>query len=165
MKIKVNEATELQLDWMVATAENLQTSFGDWHQPDEGCQLRVGKTFPSTGARLFWIGGDLYSPTEIWNQAGPIIERESISVIRLEDDYGIDKRGFCNNKRIPVFGAVIGDWFATTEDRDSYGDSHGEIYYVPVGQVVSGPTPLIAAMRCYVVSKLGDEVEVPDSLS
>ena len=28
----------------------------------------------------------------------------------------------------------------------------------------SGPTPLIAAMRCYVASTLGDEVEVPDSL-
>ena len=27
-----------------------------------------------------------------------------------------------------------------------------------------GPTPLIAAMRCYVQSKLGDEVEVPDEL-
>jgi hypothetical protein len=27
-----------------------------------------------------------------------------------------------------------------------------------------GPTPLIAAMRCYVASKLGDEVEVPDEL-
>ena len=30
--------------------------------------------------------------------------------------------------------------------------------------VQSGPTPLIAAMRCYVASKLGDEVEVPDEL-
>jgi hypothetical protein len=28
-----------------------------------------------------------------------------------------------------------------------------------------GPTPLIAAMRCYVASVLGDEVEVPDSLT
>ena len=28
-----------------------------------------------------------------------------------------------------------------------------------------GPTPLIAAMRCFVASKLGDEVEVPDELS
>jgi hypothetical protein len=26
------------------------------------------------------------------------------------------------------------------------------------------PTPLIAAMRCYVASKLGDEVEVPDEM-
>ena len=25
-----------------------------------------------------------------------------------------------------------------------------------------GPTPLIAAMRCYVASKLGDEVDVPE---
>jgi len=29
----------------------------------------------------------------------------------------------------------------------------------------SGPTPLIAAMRCYVASKLGDEVEIPRELT
>ena len=29
---------------------------------------------------------------------------------------------------------------------------------------VDGPTPLIAAMRCYVASKLGDEVEIPAEL-
>lgn len=28
-----------------------------------------------------------------------------------------------------------------------------------------GPTPLIAAMRCYVASKLGDEVDVPDEMT
>jgi hypothetical protein len=27
-----------------------------------------------------------------------------------------------------------------------------------------GPTPLVAAMRCYVASKLGDSVEVPEEL-
>jgi hypothetical protein len=31
-------------------------------------------------------------------------------------------------------------------------------------QEVYGPTPLIAAMRCYVASKLGDEVEIPQEL-
>jgi len=30
--------------------------------------------------------------------------------------------------------------------------------------VFGGPTPLIAAMRCYVASKLGDEVEIPEEL-
>ena len=30
--------------------------------------------------------------------------------------------------------------------------------------VHSGPTPLIAAMRCYVASKLGDDVEIPEEL-
>jgi hypothetical protein len=28
----------------------------------------------------------------------------------------------------------------------------------------TGATPLIAAMRCYVASKLGDEIEVPEEL-
>ena len=28
-----------------------------------------------------------------------------------------------------------------------------------------GPTPLIAAMRCYVASKLGEEVEIPEEVS
>jgi hypothetical protein len=33
------------------------------------------------------------------------------------------------------------------------------------GQAVcTGPTPLIAAMRCYCASKLGHEVDVPDEL-
>ena len=36
-------------------------------------------------------------------------------------------------------------------------DSKGDILMV-------GPTPLIAAMRCYVTSKLGDEVEIPLTL-
>ena len=27
-----------------------------------------------------------------------------------------------------------------------------------------GPTPLIAAMRCYVASKLGDDIELPEGL-
>jgi hypothetical protein len=32
------------------------------------------------------------------------------------------------------------------------------------GTGVEGSTPLIAAMRCYVASKLGDEVDVPEEL-
>ena len=31
--------------------------------------------------------------------------------------------------------------------------------------VQDGPTPLIAAMRCYVASKLGDEIEIPKELT
>jgi hypothetical protein len=27
-----------------------------------------------------------------------------------------------------------------------------------------GPTPLIAAMRCYVASKMGDEIELPEEV-
>jgi hypothetical protein len=30
---------------------------------------------------------------------------------------------------------------------------------------LEGPTPLVAAMRCFVASKLGKEVEVPDAIA
>jgi hypothetical protein len=36
---------------------------------------------------------------------------------------------------------------------------------IDVAHIGFGPTPLIAAMRCYVASKLGDEVEVPNELA
>ena len=29
---------------------------------------------------------------------------------------------------------------------------------------IDGPTPLIAAMRCYVASKLGDNIDIPEEL-
>jgi hypothetical protein len=46
-----------------------------------------------------------------------------------------------------------GQWQAhTANDQDEY------------VQIEYGPTPLIAAMRCYVASKLGDEVDVPEEL-
>ena len=32
-------------------------------------------------------------------------------------------------------------------------------------KISEGPTPLIAAMRCYVASKLGDEIEIPKDLT
>ena len=38
------------------------------------------------------------------------------------------------------------------------GDGHWQ------GDLFGGSTPLIAAMRCYVASKLGDEVEIPEEL-
>jgi hypothetical protein len=37
-------------------------------------------------------------------------------------------------------------------------------YYDNHGKWHSNSTPLIAAMRCYVANKLGDEVEIPDEL-
>lgn len=37
-------------------------------------------------------------------------------------------------------------------------------YATGTKHIQQGPTPLIAAMRCYVASKLGDEVEIPEEL-
>jgi hypothetical protein len=41
-------------------------------------------------------------------------------------------------------------WLAFSDDTENAG--------------VQGPTPLIAAMRCYVASKLGYDVDVPEEL-
>jgi hypothetical protein len=70
-----------------------------------------------------------------WTHAGPIIEREGIEV----------KKG--NPLYFPK----------GNENSD---------YYEPlwVAGKQHGGTPLIAAMRCYVASKLGDVVDIPDEL-
>ena len=42
-------------------------------------------------------------------------------------------------------------------NHNEWGCLNGDIF-------CEGPTPLIAAMRCFVASKLGDEIEVPEEL-
>ena len=79
-----------------------------------------------------------------WAQGGPIIEREKIGVwwaTHYVDDDGVE---YGNH------------WYAEPACTD---DNADKPYRVAVG-----PTPLIAAMRCYVSSKLGDEVELPKEL-
>lgn len=78
---------------------------------------------------------DAYNYSTDWAKGGPIIEREGISLKFFEYD------------RPSYWGAVKP--VPGTSCRTSG---------------CSGPTPLIAAMRCYVASKLGDEVEVPEEL-
>ena len=68
-----------------------------------------------------------------WNQGGPIIERERISV------------------EVTCMGSGF-EWSARCDPMENA--SYGEY----------GPTPLIAAMRCYCCAKLGDEIEIPQEL-
>ena len=93
MKIKVNEATKLQIDWAVAKCEGENLDY--WME-----------RFTGTADRRALLTA--YSSS--WQRGGPIIE-----------------------------------------------------HYAPL--FYEGPTPLIAAMRCYVASKLGDEVDVPEELA
>ena len=90
---------------------------------------------PTHGALIY----ALYSTK--WEQGGPIIEREGIAIDCLR-----------------TCGQIDG-WIAATEQLME--DTEDE-YSVPIE--FRGPTPLIAAMRCYVASKLGDEVNIPKEL-
>jgi hypothetical protein len=53
---------------------------------------------------------------------------------------------------ITILSTESGEWCAAI----------GELYYED--DEPRSPTPLIAAMRCYVASKMGDDVEVPEEL-
>jgi hypothetical protein len=81
-----------------------------------------------------WILGGHFTPSTNWAQGGPIIEREEITIGCIE-------------------GPEELKWEAIKLTRN------GRSVFC-----FKGPTPLIAAMRCWVASKLGDEVEVPDDV-
>ena len=82
-----------------------------------------------------WSYSDFRRYSTNWAQGGSIIERECIGL-----------RG----------PSIKGDLWAAFIDLSgtSQGPQHRH----------TGPTPLIAAMRCYVASKFGNTVEIPDEL-
>ena len=147
MKIKVSEATPTQLDWLVAKCEG-----------EKRLVLRGGNLHYPPGQ---FSDEEAYNPSNSPEQAYPIIEREGISVIRCEDDYVLDRQGYCTNKRTPVWCATTGHYGTNSS---SWGCHYDPQYEVPEAASICGPTPLIAAMRCYCCAKLGSEVEVPESL-
>nr|QMP83097.1 MAG: hypothetical protein [Caudoviricetes sp.] len=64
------------------------------------------------------------------------------------------------------------DWYTggpiiESNKIDTFWDSGNECWDASMDKgmfVESGPTPLIVAMRCFVASKFGDEIDVPEEL-
>lgn len=104
------------------------------------------RTADLTGAALDWAvakceGFDyfeafLYAPSQLWEQGGLIIEREWIDVVKPVNS---------------VCWVAAMHYQNDDDERTQTSEEQGE-------------TPLIAAMRCYVASKLGDEIELPEEL-
>lgn len=78
-----------------------------------------------------------FRPSSDWSQGGPIIDQEIYELVRCQ-----------SGSRGVVF------WEAARGFEDDADHAR-----------TIGPTPLVAAMRCYVASCLGDEVEIPDELA
>lgn len=120
-KISISEATNTQLDWLVAKCEGEDVVVGyDGRLRFPPAQFSDEEVFTPTT-----------NPAQMW----PIIEREDIAI------------GHGNSKAHP--------------------DNRYEAAIIRLHQwaiLAQGPTKLIAAARCYVVSKLGEEVEVPEEL-
>lgn len=138
--MKTSELIGPALDWAVAKAAGAmfkEDSIGCIIALLDGKCLGGFRTKKSYGCALPSRG---YYPSTDWSRGGPIIEREEMAV---------GPGGMTN--------AVRGVDNPEFKFRAFYLPAHAESDQY-------GPTPLIAAMRCYVASKLGDEVEVPEEL-
>ena len=153
--MKTSELTGAALEWAVARLESKASPMG----MDSADILLYRST--ATNAFMYKRWAIPYSTD--WAQGGPIIEREGISVIRLDDESVPDEKGFYQGKYIPQWGAVIGTRHSIEKSYGGQGDYWGLEYHVD-GGAICGDTPLIAAMRCYVASKLGDTVDIPKEL-
>ena len=125
--IKVTEATERQLDWLVAKCEGLPVALHN-----TGAIYLIDTPWADK-SRVKWLAE--FGPTRHWAQGGPIKERQRIGTNWVVSNY-LNIEG-CWSAHIP--------------------QSNGKLLYAQ--------TELVAAMRCYVASKLGREVEVPEELS
>jgi hypothetical protein len=74
-------------------------------------------------------------PSTDWAQGGPIIEREKIGI-----------------------------WFSENAVDDEGSPLRQAKWYAELCSAYTGDTPLEAAMRAYVDTRLGDEVDVPEEL-
>lgn len=137
MKIKTAELTGPALDWAVAIAKGVPPE--DIQLPRKGDHpgsKRIYRRLRDQDGNL--TGGFMSGPEFLfsskWEAGGPIIE--SIEGLQQKTWLISNREGKCQAE----IHNYEGDW------------------------VAFGPTPLIAAMRCFVASKLGDEVDVPEEL-
>lgn len=138
MKHKVAELLGTLLDVAVAKAEGRL-----------GVDVRTG-----WGAAPFVEGGvgqpgsdvTTWSPSKTWSQGGPIIERERIATWLYDQGHA---------------GDAGAQWRAMVGGVHGWDDGSIVAGEQPYGRLdTAGPTLLVAAMRAYVASKLGEEVEL-----
>ncbi|MDX9971917.1 MAG: DUF2591 family protein [FCB group bacterium] len=145
MRIRAKELTGASLDWAVAKCDGVNLeAFTLYYHPTEPDDLDC-HGFPE------------FHYSTVWAQGGPIIARENITIIRANNDY--------------VDGKWMPNWFAETDQYVGHSASesyeHQQMnptFMISAEDGMYGPTPLIAAMRAYVASKLGVEVDVPEEL-
>ena len=134
MKIKVKDLINIQLDWAVAKCQNIKVSVRFCKKENEPYKYVWFQTQEYSPSTNDLVW-EIYSPSKTWAQAGPIIEQEKITF-----DYDF-------------YGQSLSLWTARKYAFD------GTLLWAE-----SGDSPLIAAMRCFVQSILGDEVDIPEEL-
>lgn len=136
--IKTADLTGAALDWAVAKCEGRRTYITRYEHTMTGqCVLDADLVDLSTdGPQEFKYSRD-------WSQGGPIIEQEGIALwLSATPEKG-------------KWAAADARWMDLDPESEEF---------LAMPDPWHGPTALIAAMRCHVASKLGDEVEVPEEL-
>jgi hypothetical protein len=99
---------------------------------------------PDKAEKQWRYFGRVFHPSTDWSQGGPIIESEGINTFKYNKISEEEPDKWCAHKVVP---------------RPNLEGSTNMTAIAP-----EGPTPLIAAMRCYVASKLGDDINIPEEL-
>ena len=148
--MKTSELTGAALDWAVCMAQGLKPEdiYISMARSVYASLYRLNRDEDGNLNGRYTTGPELLFSSK-WEAGGPIIEREKLTVAYTSD-------------ALPN-GVPVG-WVAVHPERYVKFDDDGDVseWHTPDAY---GPTPLIAAMRCYVASKLGDEVEIPKELT
>ena len=125
------------------------------------------KTSELTGAALDWA----VAKAEGWLE--PKFGEQKPRVV-VDTEFWVDRPAVCWNPRPQVYydpeyhpstdwsqggpiieRELIAVWFSKGDWKSQRSDTSNKQH---------GSTPLIAAMRCYVASKLGDNIDIPEEL-
>lgn len=119
------------------------------------------KTNELTGAALDWAVAKCEHPELIWGKTiGLSAHARGLIVI---PQFKEPKCWWCPSTNWAQGGPII-EREGMTIALDAFGWEARHYDEESEPWVMTGPTPIIAAMRCYVASKLGDEVEIPEEL-
>lgn len=134
MKLKTATLTGTTLDLAVAKAESLPLMYDP---------MGFGRTDPDAIQSGWWIWSDKAHLIVGYTKTKPN-QSEGYSPATNWAQGGpiIEREGF------KLYQSGAGDWFCSNYKQGNTVKVYGE-------------TPLIAAMRCYVASKLGEEIQIP----
>ena len=134
MKVQTSELTGPALNWAVAVVKGINPEH--IYIQGSGKWQRIYRRLITEEGNLTgrYQTGPELQFSEMWEAGGPIIEREKIGLVYYPDVNCVTHE-------------VMPKWIGSI-----------------VIHSVTGPTPLIAAMRCFVLSRLGDEVDIPEEL-
>jgi hypothetical protein len=133
--MKTSELTGAALNWAVAKCEGELPRILGNHTVTES-EAGIRRYLITITLECHDEADEIYSPSTDWAQGGPIIEREQIHLS------GGSARTF-NKNNLPD-------------------DPWSEMFYV---SWLEGTTILEAAMRCFVASRFGNEIDIPDKLA